>query len=144
MDTAISKAKHVTIDDAKSFLFKVFNNDGNLVPVTGKKEVPFDINRIFYVWGVPDKEVRGKHAHYECDQIIICLSGKLKVLLDDGKERKIQTLSGPGQGLLVPAGIWAVETYYDNAVMLVLCSHDYNAEDYIHSYKEFVKWKHIQ
>ena len=143
MDTAINEAKHVVINDAKPLLFKTFDNGGSLVPITGSKEVPFDINRIFYVWGVSDKEVRGKHAHYECHQVIICLRGTLKILLDDSKERKIQTLSGPGQGLLVPAGIWAVETYLDDAVMLVLCSHEYNSEDYIHSYKEFVEWKHI-
>jgi hypothetical protein len=135
------KAKEATIDDAKPILFDAFSNGGSLVPITGSKEIPFDINRIFYVWDVPDKEVRGKHAHYECNQIIICLHGRLKVLLDDGKERKIQTLSGPRQGLLVPAGIWAAETYLDDAVMLVLCSHEYSTEDYIHSYEKFVKWK---
>ena len=141
MDRTISRSSQITIDTAQPMPFKEHANGGSLVALTESAEVPFDIKRIFYVWDVPDNETRGKHAHYECDQLLICLKGTLKVLIDDGSQKKVQILDSPGQGLLIPAGLWAEETYIDNAIMVVLCSHEYDTEDYIHSYKEFVEWK---
>lgn len=135
------KIKKSKVHNSKLLPFNAFYNGGNLVPITENKEVPFDIKRVFYVWDVPNNEVRGKHAHYECDQLLICLKGVLKVLIDDGNQQKVQVLDSPEQGLLIPAGLWAEETYMEDAIMLVLCSHKYDTEDYIHSYEDFVKWK---
>jgi UDP-2-acetamido-3-amino-2,3-dideoxy-glucuronate N-acetyltransferase len=101
--------------------------------------VPFSPKRWFLVYGVPSREVRGEHAHRVCDQFLICVSGRVNVGVDDGKNQTEVLLDAPTVGIYIPAGIWASQFRYDaDAVLLVLASHPYDPDDYIREYDEFL------
>jgi hypothetical protein len=124
------------VDDCKLIdLPRIHNRAGNITPVHGYKEIPFEIKRIFYLYDVPGGESRGAHAHYECHQFVIAASGSFEILLDDGVKQKIVQLNRPYMGLHIPPRIWASEINFSSgSICLVLASHDYNASDYIRDY----------
>jgi UDP-2-acetamido-3-amino-2,3-dideoxy-glucuronate N-acetyltransferase len=102
--------------------------------------LPFPPQRYFVVFNVPGKEVRGEHAHRKCDQFLVCLRGRVAVMVDNGRQREEILLSTPAIGIHVPPMIWAVQyKYSEDAVLLVLASHKYDAGDYIRSYDEFLQ-----
>jgi UDP-2-acetamido-3-amino-2,3-dideoxy-glucuronate N-acetyltransferase len=102
--------------------------------------LPFTPQRYFVVFNVPGKEVRGEHAHKECHQFLVCLRGRVAVMVDNGREREEVMLNTPALGIHVPPMIWAVQyKYSEDALLLVLASHKYDAADYIRSYDEFLQ-----
>lgn len=111
---------------------------GFLVPID-EFNIPFDIKRIFYIYDVPQYVSRGSHAYYNTEQILVCLSGSLKVKCFDGEEERIYVLDSPIKSLYVSANIWR-ETidHSNNAVLLVISSQEYNEDDYIKNYTEFL------
>jgi hypothetical protein len=119
------------------------NNDraGNITPVSGFENIPFDIKRIFYLYDIPGGEDRGAHAHKECHQFLVAASGSFEVVLDDGKNKRTVVLNRPYYGLHIPPGIWAAEQGFSSgAICLVLASHTYNESDYIREYSEYIKF----
>lgn len=132
-----------TLNDVKTFRFRKFvEDDGNLVPIEGGGDIPFDIKRIFYVYGVHDQDDRGKHAHYKTKQILICLQGEVEVTVDDGYMRKIIILNKKNQAVLIPEMIWDEQRYMtEDTILLVLCNTHYNENDYINDFEEFKKLK---
>lgn len=121
---------------------KIMNRSGNLTSIQNSIEIPFNINRIFYLYDIPGGEKRGAHAHIKCHQFLIAGSGSFDVILDDGKSRELVTLSQPYKGLHIPPGIWASECNFSSgAICLVLASHKYDEEDYIRDYKDFLNFK---
>ncbi|MBW3661961.1 MAG: WxcM-like domain-containing protein [Actinobacteria bacterium] len=101
--------------------------------------LPFPARRLFIVHDVPSEEVRGEHAHRACHQFLVCVSGRIKVMLDDGQERAEVTLDDPALGLHVPPLVWASQYRYEsNAVLLVAASERYDPDDYIRDYAEFL------
>jgi UDP-2-acetamido-3-amino-2,3-dideoxy-glucuronate N-acetyltransferase len=120
-------------------LKKASDARGNLVAIDFDDFDLFKIKRVFYVYGVPNGNVRGEHAHKKCYQFLIAVSGSLVVSLDDGNDRREIILNSPERGLLVPPEIWAVQhSFSDNAVLAVLASESYDSEDYIRSYSKFI------
>lgn len=114
-----------------------FEDNGDLVVMEGLINVPFAIARVFVV-RAPDQAIRGQHAHRACAQFLTCPSGAVEVLCDDGKETSTHMLDHPNLGLLVPAGIWAQQTYFGpHAALTVLCDKPYDAADYIRDYNDF-------
>jgi|TARA_R110000851_G_scaffold67386_1_gene152299 oxalate decarboxylase/phosphoglucose isomerase-like protein (cupin superfamily) len=132
-----------TLNDVKTFTFREFlEEDGNLIPIESGTDIPFDIKRVFYVHGVHDQNDRGKHAHYETKQILICLQGEVDVTVDDGHMKKVITLNKKNQAVLVPEMIWDEQIYKtDDTILLVLCNTRYDVDDYINDYNEFKKLK---
>lgn len=117
---------------------------GNLTPVQGCENLPFDIKRVFYLYDIPGGEARGAHAHKKCHQFLIAASGAFEVVLDDGINKRTVTLNRPYYGLHVPPGIWAAEQGFSSgAICLVLTSEMYDAEDYIRDYQEFIDYKSV-
>lgn len=113
---------------------------GDLTAIDFDRDLPWTPKRFFAVYGVPSKEVRGEHAHYECAQVLIALSGSVTVFLDDGMKRQQVVLSDPTSALLVPKLVWAAQfNYSKDAVLGVFASHAYESADYIRSYEEFLK-----
>lgn len=113
---------------------------GNLVFGEVPGSLPFEAKRFFYVSNVPEGEPRGIHAHKECHQFLVCVAGSVKAMVDDGEHRQVFTLSSDGQGLHMPPLTWGCQyDYSPDAVLLVLASHSYDADDYIHEYKEFLQ-----
>lgn len=101
--------------------------------------LPFDPKRFFAIYDVPGVEVRGEHAHKQLEQFLICLKGSCVVVLDDGRERDEVVLDTPEIGLYIPAMVWGIQYRYSHdALMLVLASDIYRAEDYIRDYDEFI------
>jgi dTDP-4-dehydrorhamnose 3,5-epimerase-like enzyme len=116
--------------------------NGDLVVAEGCSDnVPFSIARVFNVRS--DKwSIRGKHAHCECTQLMICTNGSVKVTCDDGKQTFVYILDKANYGLLIEPGIWAEQKYMEeNSMLTVLCSHPYDESDYIRDYKDFLKYK---
>lgn len=101
--------------------------------------LPFEPKRYFVVQGVPTRRVRGEHAHRRCAQLLVCLRGSVACVVDDGKIREEILLDSPEIALHVPPMVWAVQyNYSDDALLLVLASHEYDPNDYIRDYDEFL------
>jgi dTDP-4-dehydrorhamnose 3,5-epimerase-like enzyme len=103
-------------------------------------DCPFEPRRIFAVYNVPSESVRGAHAHRRCHQFLVCVAGSLKCFVDDGSFKDEVDLDGPSIGLHIPPMVWATQWRYTrDAVLLVLASHPYDADDYIRQYDAFVE-----
>lgn len=106
------------------------------------EDLPFVPQRLFMVYDVPSQEVRGEHAHKKCHQFLICTRGSVRVLLDDGTNRREYTLDHPDQGIHVPPMVWGTQYKYSpDAMLLVLASHTYDNDDYIRDYTSFLEFK---
>ncbi len=115
---------------------------GDLSVAEFGKDLPFVPLRCFWVFGVPNSEVRGEHAHKECSQFLIAVSGSVSVLLDDGIHQAEVALNKPNLGVYIPPEVWGVQYKYSHdAVLIVLASHSYDANDYIRNYDEFLSYK---
>ena len=136
--------KHTTIDDCKLIdLRKIHDPRGNLTPIEGGLDIPFEIKRVFYQYDVPGGESRGAHAHIQDQQFLIAVSGAFEVFVDDGVNNKIFTLNRPYFGLLVPPGIWSAEQEFSSgSVCLVLTDNRFDTADYIRDYNDFLDYKH--
>jgi UDP-2-acetamido-3-amino-2,3-dideoxy-glucuronate N-acetyltransferase len=111
---------------------------GALLPIDLPGDLPFTAQRVFFVHGVPSKEVRGEHAHRECEQFLICLTGSVSCIVDDGKERNVYVLDDPSLGLYMPRMTWGTQyDYSPDAVLIVFASLPYDDGDYIRDYEEF-------
>ena len=124
---------------------KVHNNAGNITAINNnKKNIPFEIKRVYYLYDVPGGESRGAHAHKNLQQLIIAASGSFDITLDDGTMKRTYQLSKPYYGLYMPSGLWReLNNFSSGAISLVLASGYYDASDYIRSYEEFLKFKGI-
>lgn len=114
---------------------------GNITPIHGEKEIPFEIKRVFYLYDIPGGEDRGAHAHKECHQILIAASGSFEVELDDGHNKRTIFLNRPYFGLHIPPGVWAAERGFSSgSICLVLTSHVYSEHDYLRNYDDYLKF----
>lgn len=121
---------------------KFLDSRGNLSVIEEMKEVPFKIERTYWIYDVPGGEHRGGHAYKENQEFIVALSGSFDVILDDGKEKKTYHLNRSYYGLYVPKGFWReMENFSTNSVALVLSSTKFDLDDYIRNYNEFKKFK---
>ncbi len=117
----------------------IFDERGSLTVVdTG---LPFSIQRLYYVYGVPSDQERGSHAHKKLEQILIPVHGSLEVLLDDGNSSERIVLDDPTKGLYIPKMAWrTLCNFSKDAVLLVIVSLAYDKEDYVRNYDEFLKF----
>jgi dTDP-4-dehydrorhamnose 3,5-epimerase-like enzyme len=113
---------------------------GHLVVVEGEKDVPFDIKRIFYIYGSDTDVIRGQHANRKSEFVLINVSGTSKVKVDDGKNEKIYNLDEPHLGIYLPKMIWKdMYDFSEDSVLLVLSNEKYDASEYIRDYDEYLK-----
>ena len=130
-----------SVVDLPKYMF----DEGNLTWVERNKNVPFDIQRVFYLYDIPGGEARGAHAHRQCHQFLIAASGAFEVVLDDGVNKRTVMLNRPFCGLHIPPGIWAAEQGFSSgSVCLVLASETYNESDYIRDYNDFIQYRKQQ
>ena len=119
---------------------KVADIRGSLTVGEFERSIPFCAKRYFMVFDVPSVETRGEHAHRECHQFLICVSGQVSVVADDGTARREFLLDRPDIGLHLPPLTWGIQYKYSkDAVLLVFASHYYDNADYIRDYDEFRK-----
>lgn len=119
---------------------KISDIRGNLSFVQEFDQIPFKIERIYWIYDVPGGEVRGGHAYKKNQELIIALSGSFDVVLDDGKQKQIFSLNRSYYGLYIPKGVWReMNNFSTNSVALVLASTLYDETDYIREYGKFLK-----
>ena len=136
------KTKLNTLDDVRIIdLQTIFDDGGRLVIMESGESLNITIKRVFTV--LDHKNVkRGRHAHKECAQILICQNGICQVLCDDGKQKKMFVIDSSSKGLYIPASIWSEQIYKtDNTLLLVLCDQLYDEDDYIRDYTEFESFR---
>jgi len=124
------------------YKFPRYKNDtGFLVVLEALKDIPFEIKRVYYIYGLENNSRRGFHAHKTLQQVLVCLHGSCKIMLDDGKERIDVTLDDPTDALLIDKMLWR-ETYdfSDDVVLLVFASEYFDEDDYIRDYDEFLRY----
>ena len=120
--------------------FPTFSDERGVLAVLDEAMVPFPIRRVFFVYDIPNRYVRGEHAHRACHQFLVCTTGSVRVHLDDGTEQSDVTLTSPDQGLHIPPMTWASQYQFaSGTVLMVLASHPYDASDYIRTYAEYLR-----
>ena len=116
------------------------DNRGNLVVIEGGGTVPFDIRRIFYMYESNPMVIRGQHANRESEFVLINVAGKSKVRITDGTETLIIELNTPMKGVFIPKMIWKdMYDFSSDSVLLVLASANYDANEYIRNYNEYLE-----
>lgn len=111
---------------------------GRLVAAQAGAPLPFIPRRCFVIMDVPSRRIRGEHAHKKCHQFLVCVRGKVTVLVDDGRIRQEIVLDDAATGLYIPPMVWAAQyDYSDDAVLIVFASAGYDARDYIRDYDRF-------
>ena len=114
---------------------------GKLAVVEPGKDIEFPIRRVYYIYGADSNQRRGFHAHKRLEQVLLCVHGSCKVMLDDGSSRSDVTLDSPTLGLYVGNAMWReMYDFTPDAVLLVLASEPYTEADYIRNYDEFLKY----
>ncbi len=118
------------------------NQSGNITVVENNKDIPFSIQRIYYLYDVPGGGERGGHAHYELEQYLIAASGSFDVILDDGINKKRIHLNRPNFALHIVPGLWrALDNFSSGSICMVLASHKYEEKDYIRDYNQYKELK---
>jgi dTDP-4-dehydrorhamnose 3,5-epimerase-like enzyme len=118
---------------------KISDPRGNLTFVEGGSQIPFDIQRVYYLYDVPGGAERGGHAHKDLHQLIIAMSGSFDVVLDDGKNKKRVHMNRSYNGLYVCPMIWReLDNFSSGAVLMVLASNKYDEADYYREYTDFM------
>jgi hypothetical protein len=119
---------------------KINDPRGNLTFIEGNNHIPFDVKRVYFIYDVPGGEVRGGHAFKETHEVIISLSGSFDILLDYGDWTQVFSLNRSYIGLYVPNMIWRQMFHFStNSVALVLASSDYEKNDYVHRYEDYLR-----
>lgn len=135
-ESSVTRVKGVTLHK----FAKILDLRGNLTVGEFGRTVPFEPKRYFMVFGVPNAEIRGEHAHRVCKQFLICARGSCHVVADDGESREEFMLDDPSVGLYLPPLTWGIQYKYSlDAVLLVFASHFYDNAEYIRNYDEFTR-----
>lgn len=126
--------------EIKQINFEIKGDDrGSLVSLEQNKNIPFDIKRVYYIFGTKEGVRRGFHAHKNLKQVLISVSGSCKILLDNGKEKTEVLLNKPEKGLLVESMIWReIVDFSSDCVLVVLADNFYDEDDYIRNYDDFI------
>ncbi len=126
--------------------YKLINLDslgderGSLIAIEKGNNSPFEIKRVYYIFNTQDGVVRGLHAHINLKQIAIAVSGSCTFIIDDGEKREDIKLSSPNQGLYIDGLIWReMKDFSNDCVLVVLASENYDENDYIRNYDDFLK-----
>ena len=114
---------------------------GHLVALEEMIDVPFEIKRVYYMFDTRPGIVRGMHAHKSLEQLLVCVHGRVTVLLDDGSEKKEVVLDNPYEGLYIANNMWReMRDFSEGAVLMVFASKYYDEGDYIRDYDEFLRF----
>jgi len=118
---------------------KIMDPRGNLTVAEQLKNIPFEVRRVYWTYDIPAGEHRGGHAHKQCRELVVAVSGSFTVTLTDGQTRSTPLLNRPFQALLIETGVWrTLEDFSSGAVCLVLAEDYFEEEDYIRNYDDFL------
>ena len=117
---------------------------GSLVALESHEDIPFEIKRVYYIFDTKPCVVRGLHAHKDLSQVMVCLKGSCRVVLDNGSTKEQVLLDSPNRGLLIDSMIWReMHDFSVDCILLVLADKHYDESDYIRDYDEFLKQVHL-
>ena len=117
---------------------EITDGRGSLVALEQNRNIPFDIKRVYYIYGTPENVRRGFHAHKELEQVAVCVRGACSFLLDNGNEKVEYRLDSPNSGLYISSMIWReMFEFTEDCVLMVLASDLYDEDDYVRDYKQF-------
>lgn len=135
--------KKFTIDDVRVVDLTAIDNELGILTIVEEVDIqPVIMKRVFAVSGVPAGGVRGRHAHKELNQVLVCLNGKVIIMVEDGNRQRSFNLTPGAGGLLVPAGVWSQQTYESSdSVLMVCCDKPYEEDDYLRNYEDYKKWR---
>lgn len=134
--------KNSVIDCKIIDIQKIYDPRGSLSVIENSCLLPYDIQRVYYIYDIPSGVVRGGHSHKVCQEFIVALSGSFEVILKDGTNENRVLLNRPDRGLLIPTGIWReLENFSSGSVCLVLASEKYSEDDYVRDYDAYLKSK---
>lgn len=113
---------------------------GNLVVIEGEgQDIPFDIKRVFYMYGSDEEVVRGQHANRETEFLLVNVAGTSKVKIDNGSQSKVIELNRPRMGLYISSMLWKdMYDFSQDSILLILASRHYDAEEYIRNYDDYL------
>ncbi len=135
MKTILSETKLIDLP-------KIEDPRGNLSFIEEEKQIPFKIERAYWIYDVPGGQVRGGHAFKKQQELIVALSGSFDVVVDDGGKKQVFSLNRSYYGLYLPCGLWRqMQNFSTNSLALVLSSTPFSEEDYIREYSYFLKYK---
>ncbi|AXT19385.1 WxcM-like domain-containing protein [Flavobacteriaceae bacterium AU392] len=118
------------------------HEERGMLSVIDKTIISFDIKRIYYLYDIPSNAYRGGHAHKVQESLLVALSGSFEVILDDGISKERIMLNKPNKGLFIPTGVWReIDNFSSGAVCLVLASNEFDENEYIRDYDEFIALK---
>lgn len=113
---------------------------GALIALESNNQIPFDMNRVYYLYGTKPGVARGFHAHKKLKQLAVCIKGSCRFVMDDGSNKQEVILSTPDKGLLIDAMQWhEMYDFSDDCVLLVLANQPYDESDYIRDYSRFIE-----
>lgn len=113
---------------------------GSLVALESQQSIPFDIKRVYYIFGTQQGVARGFHAHKQLKQVAVCVTGRCRMVLDDGNQREEVWLDSATKGILIEDMVWReMHDFSEDCVLLVLASEHYDESDYIRDYTEFTE-----
>ncbi|MGL6604465.1 sugar 3,4-ketoisomerase [Aeromonas hydrophila] len=123
----------------KLVAFRVLGDErGSLIALESNNQIPFDIHRVYYLYGTKPGVARGFHAHKKLKQLAVCIKGSCRFVMDDGSNKQEVVLSTPDKGLLIDAMQWhEMYDFSDDCVLMVLADQIYDESDYIRDYEEF-------
>ena len=127
--------------DIKLIEFPALGDDrGSLVSLESNKSIPFDIKRVYYIFGTQQGVARGFHAHKQLKQVAVCVTGKCRMVLDSGETKTDIWLDSATKGILIEDMTWReMHDFSDDCVLLVLASEHYDEADYIRNYDRFIE-----
>ncbi|WP_367392669.1 FdtA/QdtA family cupin domain-containing protein [Lewinella sp. LCG006] len=134
-----------TVYDCTIILLPVVHSEaGNITAINNSQEIPFNVQRVYYLYDVPGGESRGGHGHKDLHQLILAVSGSFDITVDDGGIRRTFQLNRPNYGLYLPPGLWReLDNFSSGSICLVMASDAYSAEDYLRTYDEFKAFKQL-
>ena len=114
------------------------DNRGSLSFAVAQQEIPFSIERVFWIYDVPEGAERGAHSHNECAEVVVAIQGAFDMTVDDGTTQATVRMDAPHTGILIPAGVWCrLSNFAPNTACVVMASHPYNTAGYIHDYNTY-------
>lgn len=116
-----------------------YSVSGNLISLENNEKIPFNIKRVFYIYGMKAGQERGNHSNLDSSFYMICLKGKVEVTVDNGVEKQVYELNSPEIGLYIPRLNWKkMNALEDDSILIVISDCEYNKGEYIYSYEEFL------
>ena len=130
----------MNIDNIKLSKLQSFSDKGGIMTVVQSySEIPYLITRVFSISAT--NCIRGNHAHKNCNQFIVCISGSIIITVDDGTSSKQFTLNSSSQGLHIPPGYWSFQEYRNSITTInVYCDLEYDESDYIRDYDSYLSY----